>query len=107
VESLAAPMILLFGGRPKKESFRRLNEFLDSRVRHLIVYGEACPTVSREIANKSNVTFTDNLAEALMIANNMREAGDTILLSPGCASFDQFDSYEQRGEYFKSLVLNL
>lgn len=107
IRSLDAPILLLFGGRPKKESFRKLNEHLADKIRHLYLFGEAAAIVSEQIEAKSSYTILDTMNDALNKAFADARAGDTILLSPGCASFDQFPNFEERGRIFKSLVAAL
>jgi UDP-N-acetylmuramoylalanine--D-glutamate ligase len=107
INSLDAPILLLFGGRPKKESFERLNDFLASKVRHLFAFGEASPKIRDEVRSIHQITFVENMRDALLAARDTANPGDSILLSPGCTSFDQFPNFEERGRIFKSLVKNL
>ena len=73
----------------------------------MFLYGEAAPIVSKEIEPSSPVTIVDTMKEALTAAYKIAKPGNTILLSPGCASFDQFPNFEERGRIFKSLVAAL
>ncbi|MBU0692898.1 UDP-N-acetylmuramoyl-L-alanine--D-glutamate ligase, partial [bacterium] len=107
VQSLESPILLLFGGRPKKESFQKLNEHLATKIRHLFLFGEAAPIVSGQIESENKYTILGTMKEALTAAYAAAKSGDTILLSPGCASFDQFPNFEERGRIFKSLVADL
>ncbi|RQV99834.1 UDP-N-acetylmuramoyl-L-alanine--D-glutamate ligase, partial [bacterium] len=107
VQSLESPILLLFGGRPKKESFQKLNEHLATKIRHLFLFGEAAPIVSGQIESENKYTILGTMKEALTAAYAAAKPGETILLSPGCASFDQFPNFEERGRIFKSLVADL
>jgi UDP-N-acetylmuramoylalanine--D-glutamate ligase len=107
IDSLDTPILLLFGGRPKKESFEKLNDFLTLKVRHLFAFGEASPKVRSEVYRTNQLTFVETMHDALLAAKAIANPGDTILLSPGCPSFDQFSNFEERGRIFKSLVMDL
>ena len=104
LNSFTGNVILLFGGRPKKESFVPLTERFAQPVKHMIVFGEAVPKVKNEFPAKHPVAYTDTLSNAVLEASGMAEPGDTVLLSPGCTSFDQFNDYEERGRVFKACV---
>ncbi len=93
-------IILLAGGYDKGISFDELKVF-DSRVKHCLAFGQ---TKEKFKSIFSHVTLTDTLQEGLQKAIAIAKQGDVILLSPGCASYDQFKSYEERGNIFKELV---
>lgn len=98
-------IILILGGQDKSLDFTELNPFLDTRIKKIICYGEAAEKInnSLDFKNKSSVFEFD---KAFNLALEAAEKGDTILLSPGCTSFDQFSSFEERGKHFKQLVKN-
>ncbi|MCB9366680.1 MAG: UDP-N-acetylmuramoyl-L-alanine--D-glutamate ligase [Calditrichaeota bacterium] len=104
LNALEGKVVLLFGGRPKLESFSMLSKLLHSKISTLITFGEARAKVRQEVGESENVCYVAGLAEALNTARQHTTPGTTILLSPGCASFDQYDNYEERGKHFKSLV---
>ena len=104
LNSFAGNVILLFGGRPKKESFAPLSERFSHPVKHMIVFGEAVLKVKNELPADSPVNYTDTVSNAVLEASGIAEPGDTVLLSPGCTSFDQFNDYEERGRVFKACV---
>ncbi len=106
LDAIDGPVILLFGGRPKRESFAPLANLIGNNIREIVVFGEAREKVSKDVPETS-VHFCDDLESALMHARTVMHPGDTILLSPGCASYDQFENYEQRGTLFKKLVYEL
>jgi len=74
-------------------------------VKAMVTFGEA----GRDIAALSTgrAAYAGNLDDAFRVAIEIADPGDTILLSPGCASFDEFSSYEDRGRHFKDLVATL
>jgi len=97
------PVILLAGGYDKKTGFAALVPYL-SQVKTMIVYGE---TKHQLKALYPQAIVLENLTEATMKASELAQSGDVVLFSPACASYDQFDNYEQRGRIFKDLVHKL
>ena len=101
------PVVLLLGGLDRGHSFEDLKDDL-TNVTHIVCYGETKNRI-KEFADscKVNATVVDTLEEATKFAYNISNDGDTILLSPACASWDQFADFEKRGEKFKETVNNL
>ena len=101
------PTILLLGGLDRGHSFEDLKDDLNY-VTHIVCYGETKNRI-KEFADdcKINCTVVDTLEEATKFAYNISNDGDTILLSPACASWDQFEDFEKRGEVFKNTVSGL
>ena len=101
------PTILLLGGLDRGHSFDDLKEYLKNTI-HIVCYGETKNRI-KEFANSCNidVTVVDTLEEAVNAAYNISNVGDTILLSPACASWDQFPDFEARGTEFKRVVNSL
>ncbi len=104
LNAFANDVILLFGGRPKKESFAPLADRYSRPVKRFIVFGEATAKIRAELPANLPIEYTDTLSNAVLQASGIAEPGDTILLSPGCTSFDQFKDYEERGRVFKACV---
>ena len=99
-----SPVILLLGGLDRGHSFEDLSDDL-SFVEHIISYGETKNRI-KEFADKYNIdcVVVDTLEEAVKCAYSISDEGDTILLSPACASWDQYDSFEDRGKKFKEVI---
>jgi len=95
-----APVVLLAGGQNKGLDLSPIAS-LDG-VTKLIAFGEAGPAIGA--MTRQRVTVVDSLEEAVEVARASAGSGDTVLLSPGCASFDEFSSYAERGDAFQSLV---
>jgi UDP-N-acetylmuramoylalanine--D-glutamate ligase len=104
-----APLHLILGGRPKGESWGELaREVADANVVTAYLIGEAAEPLSVDLAYE-NVPFliSVTLERALAEAASVAQPGEVVLLSPACASYDQFLDYEHRGEEFRRLVQNL
>lgn len=112
IRSFDEPLVLLLGGRDKNLPWGALAELVCERVDHLIVFGEAAEmiekTVTRLPEGKSvDVRRANTLKEAVEHAAQAAAPGDVVLLSPGGASFDEFNDFAERGEAFKKWVLEL
>jgi UDP-N-acetylmuramoylalanine--D-glutamate ligase len=104
VAGLDDPVILLMGGRAKGCSFVELADRIMGRVKQVVAFGECRDQLVKEMSGAIPVAGTCDLAEALKRAMEAADSGDAVVLAPGCASFDQFESYKERGEVFKRLV---
>lgn len=102
--SFSTPVILIMGGREKGGGYSALKDLLPGRVRHLVVLGEAASAIERALGEKTAVTRVSSMAEAVSAAAAGASAGDTVLLSPACASFDMYESYAHRGADFVRCV---
>ena len=100
---LNPPLVVILGGRDKAQDFSPLLAPLRERARRVIVYGEAGTKIAAALAPLQPVV-TGPLAEAFDLAFDCAQAGDILLFSPACASFDQFRDYNQRGEALRHLV---
>jgi len=102
------PLIVLLGGRNKGNDFRGLAEAVAARCRAAVLFGEAGPEIAQAFAEGSlPLVVAGDLAAATHAANDLARPGDVVLLSPACASFDEFSNYEERGERFRDLVAML
>ena len=104
LESLPAPLVLIAGGKDKGGSYAPLQSLLLQKVKLLILLGEARERMRAELGGTVETVMTASLDEAVQAAFSRSEAGDTVLFSPACSSFDMFTSYEHRGACFKELV---
>ena len=95
--------IVILGGRSKGCAFSSLLPSLRKTAKCVIAMGECAQEIARDL-EEFPVTVVGNLQEALLCAEEQAVPGDVVLLSPACASFDQFRSYEERGVMFKQLV---
>lgn len=109
--SLAAfsqnPVILIAGGKDKGMDFTPLCDLVQNRVKILILLGEAKEKINRAIGDFAETLLVGTFEEAVLLAYQKSRSGDVILLSPGCASYDMFKNYEERGDYFRKLVQQL
>jgi UDP-N-acetylmuramoylalanine--D-glutamate ligase len=96
-------VVLLAGGRNKGLDLSALSAVAD-RVRAVIALGEAAPQVAEAFAGRSPVWVAESMREAVQLAANAAKPGDVVLLSPGCASFDWYRSYAERGDDFAAAV---
>ncbi len=101
-----SPLILLAGGLGKGQDFSALVPALNQFTRAVIVYGEAAVELA-ELPLSRPAIRVENLQQALDKAVDLALTGDTVLLSPACASMDQFKNYQDRGDRFAAFVLSL
>ena len=107
LKSFSQPVILLLGGMDKGGDFRSLLPHTHKYLKTVIAFGQAKEIILLAVGDAVRSTSAMDLNEALSLAQNYSQPGDIVLLSPGCASFDQFDNFEQRGNYFRELVNTL
>ncbi len=107
VECFDENLVLIMGGRDKGGNFSLLSESIQKRVKHLVLLGEASDIIRRELGRLVPNETAETMDEAVALAHRRAGEGGTVLLSPGCASFDMFNSYGQRGDVFKSAVKKL
>jgi UDP-N-acetylmuramoylalanine--D-glutamate ligase len=98
---------LIAGGKDKGFGFHELGPVLAQRVKGAFLIGETREKIRAAWGLFTPCTLADSLLEAVHIAAQNAVAGDVVLLSPACSSFDQFQNYQQRGEVFRQAVLNL
>ncbi len=104
VRSFDAPQILLLGGRDKGNNYSALDEPVRKHVRAIIAIGESAEKVRDHFAPLVPVDVASSMEDAVHTAARRAHAGDIVLLSPACASFDWFENYEHRGRVFKDIV---
>lgn len=106
LDSFEDNVILIAGGKDANINFRPLASFIRRKVKSLILIGEAKERINRDIGDFSETFLIGTFEEAVHVAYQKSRIGDTILLSPGCPSFDMFDNYIERGQYFRDIVNN-
>lgn len=109
IQSMSKPTILIAGGYDKGGEFDEWINSFDGKVKLLVLMGETKDKIA-QTASKcgfENYEFVDSLEEAVKRCAEFAKEGDSVLLSPACASWDMFDSYEQRGNMFKEFVNRL
>jgi UDP-N-acetylmuramoylalanine--D-glutamate ligase len=106
LESFPANIHLILGGKDKGSDYSVLNDLLRERVKRVYTIGAAAEKIESQVKGVE-VVRAQTLENALRKANAVAVAGDVVLLAPACASFDQFKSYEHRGQVFKEIVRGL
>jgi UDP-N-acetylmuramoylalanine--D-glutamate ligase len=104
VAALDRPFVLLLGGRHKGEPYTRLAGPLRGRCRAVVAYGEAGPLIVRDLGEQLPVVPAGDFADVIATARRLATAGDAVLLSPACSSYDMFNNYEERGARFRAAV---
>ena len=103
LESYTKPIVLILGGLAKGNDFAELKKYKDN-IKSIIAYGDARQTIVNELSNDFTVSEIESLEESVQVSKEIAVSGDIVLLSPGCASFDQFHNFEDRGEKFAMWV---
>jgi UDP-N-acetylmuramoylalanine--D-glutamate ligase len=105
VAALERPFVLLLGGRHKGAPYTPLIPLLRERCRAVVAYGEAEPIVAADLAPSLPVERAGrDFGAVLAAARRLARAGDAVLLSPACSSYDMFTNYEERGDRFRAAV---
>ena len=107
LNSFEDPTLLILGGLDRKHSFEDLNQSI-SHVKYIACYGETKNRI-KEYADKKNIPCEvfENLKEATISCHKKAKKGDVVLLSPACASWDQYKCFEDRGNEFKEIVKSM
>ncbi|MCK5226362.1 MAG: hypothetical protein KAQ89_06550, partial [Planctomycetes bacterium] len=109
LEAFEQPKIIIAGGSDKNVPFDKLGEKIAKKAKAAILIGQTAEKIEKEIEKKSatesaekkvKVEIVASFAEAVKLAGKIAVSGDVVLLSPGCASYDMFDNFQQRGEEF-------
>lgn len=104
LESFTVPVVLIAGGRGKGSDYRVLRRLVGERVRALVTLGEDAARLRDAFGDLVAVSAVSSMAEAVEQAAALARPGDVALLSPACASFDMYESFEHRGRVFKECV---
>ena len=106
IQAMNRPTLLIGGGYDKESSYDEWIQAFDGKVRYLVLIGQTKEKI-KAAAEKNgfhDVILCEDLKEAVQVCADKANAGDAVLLSPACASWGQFDNYEQRGQMFKEYV---
>ncbi|MBR6500584.1 MAG: UDP-N-acetylmuramoyl-L-alanine--D-glutamate ligase [Firmicutes bacterium] len=111
LEAMETPVLLIAGGYDKKSSYEEFIKAFDGKVKKLLLLGVTAPAI-RETAlsmgyPEEDILMCKDMDECVRQAAKLAVEGDTVLLSPACASWDMYSSYEQRGAHFKSCANNI
>jgi len=110
LDAFAGGLWVILGGRDKASDYRPLGESLRTKAKAVLLIGEAAPIIQAQLTGQAQLagfppmTTVGKLDTAVEYAHENAKPGDVVLLSPACASFDQFDNFEHRGRVFKQLV---
>ncbi|MCK4777806.1 MAG: UDP-N-acetylmuramoyl-L-alanine--D-glutamate ligase, partial [Actinomycetia bacterium] len=105
LDAIEKPVILLVGGKNKGSKFDLIATKLKNKCKAVILFGEAADEIESYLGVLNvSVIKEKKLGDAIKEAFGKAVSGDVILLSPGCASFDEFSSYRERGEFFKNEI---
>ncbi len=115
LDSFADPLILLAGGREKHLPLEELAELILSKVKVLILFGEAAPLLKQAVLRAQSgrtgrslpIHQAFDLGDAVRIAATAAQSGDVVLLAPACTSFDMYRDFAERGDHFQALVRTL
>jgi UDP-N-acetylmuramoylalanine--D-glutamate ligase len=106
IQAMDRPTLLIGGGYDKNSSYEEWIEAFDGKVKYLVLLGATKDKIAAAAKNCGfdRILFAESLEDAVHICADHAEPGDAVLLSPACASWDMFPSYEVRGRMFKELV---
>ena len=109
IQAMNRPTLLIGGGYDKDSTYEEWIESFDGKVRYLVLIGQTREKIQEAAHNCGfkNTILAEDLEEAVRICAGMARKGDAVLLSPACASWGQFENYEQRGRVFKEYVYAL
>jgi len=112
LESINLPVILIAGGRYKGGDFGELVDFIKKNLKYIVLIGEAKDKIKKQLIGRDSlieekIREANSMGEAVRMAKDFASAGEYVLLSPGCSSFDMFQDYKERGKIFKEEVKKL
>jgi UDP-N-acetylmuramoylalanine--D-glutamate ligase len=102
-----ASVILILGGKDKAGEFERMRDLVQSKARTVLTIGKAADRIAEALDGTTNIVAANDMDGAIRWARENAREGETVLLSPACASFDQYRNFEHRGEHFEQLVRDL
>lgn len=97
-------LVLIAGGVGKNADFSTMLPIIEQTTRHVVLIGEVAKELAALIGDRVSTSFANSMEEAVQQARQAAKSGDSVLLSPACASFDMFKNYEHRGDVFTEIV---
>jgi UDP-N-acetylmuramoylalanine--D-glutamate ligase len=97
-------VVLILGGKDKAGEFERMRELVQSKARTVLTIGNAAERIAEALEGTTEIVPAKDMSGAIRWARQNARSGETVLLSPACASFDQYRNFEHRGEHFEQLV---
>lgn len=106
VESVGKRSVIIAGGKHKGGDLTLMAEAVRDHAKHLVLIGASADEIEEAVRGTgfADITRSGSMEEAVSAATSVAAPGDTVILAPGCASFDMFDSFEERGQIFKDIV---
>ncbi|MFZ0466683.1 MAG: cyanophycin synthetase, partial [Candidatus Acidiferrales bacterium] len=107
IEAFPGSLFVILGGKDKGAPYAPLREPLKQKAKRVLLIGAAAGKIAEELEGAVAMERAGTLERAVELALDEARPGDTVLLAPACASFDQFENFEQRGRAFKEIVARL
>jgi len=107
IESVDGPLVLVAGGDGKGGDFAPLSDALENKLKAAVLIGKDAQALADALDTVQPVYFADDMRDAVIAAEQYAEPGDTVLLAPACASLDQYENYQARGDAFAEAVWEL
>ena len=107
LESFDNNIQLILGGQDKGSSYKPIYNLIKKKVKNIFLIGEATPIIKKELDGSATIYECKTLLNAVKQIRTLVKEKDIVLFSPACASFDQFENFEHRGQEFKNIVLSL
>jgi UDP-N-acetylmuramoylalanine--D-glutamate ligase len=108
LESFSTPIVLLLGGVDKGNDYSMLADLVKDKVRAIVCLGKDTAAIHKAFEQDVEIIVNStSMQDAVVLSSHLAQKGDTVLLSPACASFDWFKNYEDRGDKFKAAVMEL
>jgi UDP-N-acetylmuramoylalanine--D-glutamate ligase len=107
VAGMPGSLVLIAGGQGKGQDFKPLAQAFRGKVRHVVLIGQDAKQIDAALRGIATTEFAKDMNEAVQLAANAARPGETVLLSPACASLDMFRDYGHRGDVFAAAVKGL
>ena len=107
MRGLPGPLVLIAGDDSKDQDFSPLREALAHTTRAVVLIGRDAPLIAAALGDSVPLYTATDMNQAVAVAARLAQPGDSVLLSPACASFDMFSGYEERGAVFTAAARRL